>query len=684
MTSRPSSTTLTEMIPLLGSLARLIAHGTPPNDHELQFLLMGAVLESDPTALAEIQRWSQLLRTLQVQPTPTVRHLTVEMLLLRGVPEASALLAVATIADGATVLPAISAPPATAPRLQTSVTQLDFGTRSSDQPVSIEFEIQGGPGQIVVESDYVQVTPTQFGSGTTRVRVEVLPLAGGLLWTSLKLVTAGETVEMPVMAQWMAVAVPQVRGPIVVTLGANEAESGARLAAAIATAPAGASLHLVAGIYRLAQPLLVDKPITLTGEGMDRTRLLCAAEEYVVRFVGDGPFVMADLGCEHVGGPWINEGNDFVLGDVAFEWVGMAWANTVEVLNSELDFRRCRFTGAKCRIGGQQGGSGLHLLGQTRGVVAQCDLSRNATGVRVGDQAMPTLEANTCQKNWWHGIAYEGSAGGIACQNHCVNNDDGISLCEQAAPTLRENVCQQNGGTGIIYRNTASGVAYRNICTSNSLNGISLYEQAAPTLRENVCQQNSVHGISYKGKTGGVACQNSCVRNQGHGIYVEPNAQPTLELNICQQNQHSGIAYGSFVDSVKITRFKDEFLRLNVGIARQNSCSANEQDGIAVGRSCAPLLEANTCQQNKRNGILFFDTAKGTARQNMCTGNKGDGISVWYEAQPTLDANQCTHNGADGIRIESRAFAHLSDNHCVGNRGQQVNDQGSDMFPFGD
>jgi formylglycine-generating enzyme required for sulfatase activity len=109
------------------------------------------------------------------------------------------------------------------PRLTASVTSLDFGTLPPGQAAAGEFEVQGGPGQIVVESDQLRVTPQQFGAGTTRVRVEAKALAGGLLWTTLRLVTAGETLEVPVLAQWQEpvrwqepVPPPEIVPPIVI------------------------------------------------------------------------------------------------------------------------------------------------------------------------------------------------------------------------------------------------------------------------------------------------------------------------------------------------------------------------------------------------------------------------------------------------------------------------------------
>ena len=204
MASQLSSEHMAQLVPLLGSLARLMAASTSLNERSVHTLLLGADLDSNPAALDELRRWGRLLWAVQQQPTDEQRQATVEALLLRGLPEASILLAVATVVASKTGSAQSTPTPATptTARLQASVSSLDFGILRPGQGATQELEVQGGPGHVIVESDQIQVTPTQFGAGSTRLRVELHPLTSGLLWTTLKLMTAGETREVPVMAQW--------------------------------------------------------------------------------------------------------------------------------------------------------------------------------------------------------------------------------------------------------------------------------------------------------------------------------------------------------------------------------------------------------------------------------------------------------------------------------------------------
>jgi len=555
MTRRLSSEALNQLIPLLGSLAKLVARGSGVSEAQLRTLLLGVDLESDPAALEELKRWSQLLTALREQPSEDNRLATVEALMLRGLPEAPVLLAVDTVVRNEGSPP----PPK---RLRVSVERLDLGVLSLGQGATAEFEVQGGPGQVVVDSDQVRVTPQQFGAGVTRIRVEVKPLAsGGALWTTLKLLTAGETLEVPVVAQWIPPTVSIPPGALVVAPDGNG--NLRSLEEAVQQARPGAVIYLKAGIHRLKHPLVIDKPLTLIGEGMETTRIVCDGEGCVVEFSGDGLFSARDL---------------------AFVYEGTKWGDAVRANKGEVQFYRCLFTGGVWDEANQRGGSGLWLYGTARGDVRECVASGNeGTGIRVSGEAQPTLEGNACQENKEAGIAYFGRAAGTARQNTCASNEKhGIYVDEQARPTLEGNTCRENKEAGIAYFGSASGTARNNLCTANEF-GIVVIEQAQPTLESNTCRENKQSGIAYYGSASGTARNNLCTANGLDGIGVIEQTQPTLEGNTCRENEWSGIAYFGNAG----------------GVARSNECTGNGDDGIYVASTACPTLRDNHYRGNK-------------------------------------------------------------------------------------
>ena len=400
---------------------------------------------------------------------------------------------------------------------------------------------------------------------------------------------------------------------------------------AIRQVPAGTTIVLAAGEYRLSRPLRVTRALMLLGAGMDQTRLVCASPGQVVLFEGSGPFGARGVTFVHEGGE---------VGDV------------VVVAGGSVDFQHCRFGGAVYDPDTDTGGAGLWLEGDARGTVRDCIASSNDDGIRVSYQAQPTLEANTCEQNKNNGIAYVGTASGSARNNTCrANGAYGIAVGERAGPTLDTNTCERNKQGGIAYVGLAAGTARNNICRDNSNSGIFVGEQAQPTLEANTCEQNKYNGITYGGSAAGTARNNTCRVNSNSGIFVGEDAQPILEANACEKNEMAGIAYVGTAS----------------GTARNNTCRANELCGILANDEAQPTLEANTCEQNKSHGIAYFGSAAGTARNNTCRANGQAGIAVGERAGPTLDANTCERNKSHGITYAGSAAGTVRNNTCRAN-----------------
>ena len=393
---------------------------------------------------------------------------------------------------------------------------------------------------------------------------------------------------------------------------------------AVRYAPAGAILVLSEGVHHLRAPLVVSRPITLLGAGTSLTCIMCAGQDYVVRFDGQGTNCARDLSFEHSG--------DSV-------------ADTVVVMSGSVVFERCRFAGAVARAldDYSEGGSGLCLYGITSGIVRDCDALNNGRyGIRVSDQATPMLETSTCRMNGLRGIAYFGCSAGTARGNVCTRNpDSGIFVGDQARPTLEANTCKE-GTRGIVFSGRATGVARHNICNAGWL-GIHVTGEAEPTLEANTCGQQMA-GIQYSDGASGSARENECYSNH-FGILVAGHARPVLEANTCRLNS-DGIAY---VDSA-------------AGVARQNTCEKSIAHGISAYGQARPVLEGNACRHNNMSGIGYGDSAAGIARGNVCANNAEHGIHVLQSATPYLHANICRANGHFGILMADHACPYLAEN----------------------
>ncbi len=354
--------------------------------------------------------------------------------------------------------------------------------------------------------------------------------------------------------------------PVVIRLETDGSGAYATLEEAVQKVLEGGTILLGPGIYRLAQPLEVQKPLRLIGAGKEQTIIVSEAEGHVVRFSDHGPFTVEDI---------------------AFHHEGTAMASVVVVTGGEIAFARCRFTGA-IQTEEEQTTAGLWLDGDTNGVVRDCAVEDNQTvGIYVGGQAQPTLEWNLCLNNTGAGIAYRGRSGGAATRNECTGNRVGISVDEQAKPALEWNLCADNSEAGIVYSGDSGGTARQNECLWNGVHGIVIGGRSEPTLESNICMNNKEAGIVYSDTAGGLAQHNGCIEN-GNGIYVSNEAQPKLEKNMCWGNLDSGIAY---VDG-------------SGGLAYRNECVSNRRYGIWVTGTAKPILESNDCYENGEEDIF--------------------------------------------------------------------------------
>jgi parallel beta-helix repeat protein len=263
---------------------------------------------------------------------------------------------------------------------------------------------------------------------------------------------------------------------------------------AVRRAPAGATVRLERGTYRLAAPLAVARPLRLEGAGMDETQVVCGAGGHGLAYSGAGLFSATGITFRHK---------------------GPAAGHVLSVARGEVRLEACRFRDALCTL--QRGGCGLKLAGDVRGTVTDCEFLNNGCyGVLVQGQARPVLERNVCRANEQAGVAYFGAAGGVARNNTCAENMHGIYLSGEAAPVLEENGCLENTGCGIFYTGTSGGRAVANRCERNREDGLHLEERSLPEVRDN-----------------------SCAGNGEDGLHVGLLARPTLGENHCSGNGES-------------------------------------------------------------------------------------------------------------------------------------------------
>jgi len=369
-------------------------------------------------------------------------------------------------------------------------------------------------------------------------------------------------------------AEPTPAGPVDITLGPDGGGGYENLAEAVAGVPAGSAIRLEAGIYRLEQPLLIDKEISLIGSGMDLTKIISSAGDYVVRFDGAAPFRVYDI---------------------TFSYEGTQLSDVVVVKSGEVLINNCRFVGARSSEEDEFYRAGLALLGETSGKVQNCEFLNNPYGIGTETSAADVLfEGNRLHHNTFAGIKYFSGSGGIARNNEVYENGlSGIILVGEAAPLLENNKLHHNTESGIVYFENSNGTARNNECFANGFNGISVTESARVVLDSNTCVENTDNGIRIAGNASATVKGNNCSRNGLHGILVREQAQAELVENTLEGNTEFGIA----------------FFGSSKGTAQGNTSTGNGLHGLGTQDEPNVRVLDNVFSRNKEAGMRISDNS---------------------------------------------------------------------------
>lgn len=304
------------------------------------------------------------------------------------------------------------------------------------------------------------------------------------------------------------------------------------LAAVIEKAPAGSTILLHPGEYRLGQPLQIEKTLILTSMGGGRPKIIGTAGKHVVYFFA---------------ARWSVSGIDFIH-------QGAKPANVVWVNGVEIKMENCTFSGGAANPGQKYKrgmvdldsviGHGLIISGGTLGRVEKCEAKNNELSgfYLVGTAKQLVIEDNVCNGNTRSGICFSGYSTISVIHNQCWRNQlSGIEVEGEARPLLERNSCEQNQRHGISFFNRTKGQAQKNECNSNEMAGIAVQDEAAPTLLNNNCSGNTFYGLICSGRSTAIVSANGFRKNKIDGILVKDEASPVLEENSCIGNNGYGI-----------------------------------------------------------------------------------------------------------------------------------------------
>ena len=195
------------LLPALQHVAELVQQRGTLSVEDLKSLSLGIGL-SQKWAVQELQIWAKILANVRGAKDAGKRDIAVRALELRGIPEASARLAVEIVAP--------ELPPSASAPIQVGQEVIAFGELVPGQEAHATLTVSGGPGRVRVGSDLLLVEPTAFGPAETTLKVTVRGgREGQILWDTIILESERERIEVEVSARWSTPPVAEKAEPSV-------------------------------------------------------------------------------------------------------------------------------------------------------------------------------------------------------------------------------------------------------------------------------------------------------------------------------------------------------------------------------------------------------------------------------------------------------------------------------------
>jgi hypothetical protein len=294
---------------------------------------------------------------------------------------------------------------------------------------------------------------------------------------------------------------------------------GDDLATAVVVAPAGSTVRLAPGEYRVDEAVLVLQALTIVGAGADRTLVTSYAGDIAVLAGATSELVLADL------------------------TLALAVEGAVGLLLEAPTYavRGVHVTGGRAAETG--GGSGIVIGipdalqaaradGPPGRRIEDTEVSENeGGGILVQGGAIPEMHRLTLRDNGACGVCYLGSEGGVLTESRLMGNDVGVWLANTARPSIGSNKLIGPGQAGLVYTAEATGRATGNEIRGYPI-GVEIRDQAAPELDGNVLENNQEVGLVFRGEAAGRTNGNVC-RAGGYGIALLDRSAPELGADTC-------------------------------------------------------------------------------------------------------------------------------------------------------
>jgi len=377
----------------------------------------------------------------------------------------------------------------------------------------------------------------------TGVRQELTRLRGG---TPLQ-----DAIADTFRAGPLGTADPSDLGPL--QLGVGTADE---LVAALAVAGSGSVIRIAGGEYRLSQPLVMLRPVTLVGAGAAATVLVSTAADAALVLATDGDAVVRDLAIAHEGpqpasvvlvagggyvlerlridggaavgsggygvvlrpasNPLLGTGTRRVLDDVTL--VGTPAGGVVVAGEEAPTIRDVSVTGSA--------GCGLCFVERSAGTVSGATISDTQVGVRVDDEAAPDVGEATVTRSEV-GVALTGSGATRVTGGALRENTTGIQVTGDGPAVVAGVTVADSVDVGVRVSGSARPTLSELLVTGSTPVGVAVVGQAAPTCDGGRVETTGEVGMIWAERGAGTATGVSVVGPR-LALQLSDDASPTL------------------------------------------------------------------------------------------------------------------------------------------------------------
>ena len=335
----------------------------------------------------------------------------------------------------------------------------------------------------------------------------------------------------------------------------------------IAAAAPGATLRL-SGRYELAEPLIVDRPLTLAAADGAEVEVIGEFAGELVTLVGSDAWTLEGIAFVH------NPGDHRAI---------------VRTDGGLLTARRCTFIAAEAHAAG----SGLAAHGAAALALDDCEFSAVCDGLEVMAQACAEVRNCRFMDNSHYGVEVGFDARLIASSSLFAENEMcGIGLFGDATAEFSDIDVRDNGYHGVQLMGAARAELVGSHCHHNEGAGALVGGQGHARIRDTLFDHNNINGVAYQGDATGELASSTAEFNMVDGIALLDRARVTLRGATARDNgTRAGVASGISVEDSADGRLYDAI------------CSANSDVGIAFKGASTGLVQGGRLAGNTAGAI---------------------------------------------------------------------------------